>query len=113
MNQRLRSILSPYDNWLNNEGEEKNRAAKEALIRFYMEFKKEAPSKEYFSGSMFHTSYLRDMLAIKRALVEEKYMRACNEIISLMTYRPFLQRRIYYNLLKVLEGELLKAGGNA
>ncbi|MBC7326378.1 MAG: hypothetical protein H5T99_13875, partial [Moorella sp. (in: Bacteria)] len=55
----------------------------------------------------------RGLLAVKIALVEGRYMRACNEIISLMAYQPLLQGRVYYNLVKVLQEELLRGQGGS
>ncbi|SHE95427.1 hypothetical protein SAMN02745195_01542 [Thermoanaerobacter uzonensis DSM 18761] len=104
--KKLYSILKPYDSWWNDEGEEKNLEAKKALQEFYKELKKLRPSKKY-EKNIVHFSYIPYLLKIKKALDERKYMRACNELISLMHYEPFLQRRIYYNVLKLLEKEVI------
>lgn len=101
------SILGPYDNWYNNEGEEKNLEAKKALKDFYLELKKLKPYRRY-EKNMLHLSYIPYLVRIKKALDEKRYMRACNELISLMHYEPFLQGRIYYNILKLLEKEVMK-----
>jgi len=98
-------ILLPHDNWFNDAGEEKNLEAKKALYRFYDELIKIKPEKEY-RKNRFHIYYLDFLIKIKKALMEEKYMRACNELVSLMYYQPYLQGRIYYNIIKVLEEEL-------
>ena len=104
--EKLYSILEPYDSWWNDEGEEKNLEAKKALQNFYKELKKLKPSKKY-EKNITHFSYIPYLVKIKKALDERKYMRACNEIISLMHYEPFLQGRIYYNVLKLLEKEVM------
>ncbi|HBK69323.1 MAG TPA: hypothetical protein DDZ91_11830 [Firmicutes bacterium] len=106
--QKLFSILYPYDNWFNNSGDNKNLEAKEALYSFYEEFRKQKPDKKYkkSKGSGHHISYLNFLLEIKRAFWEQKYMRVCNELISLMRYEPYLQGRVYYNIINTLEDGL-------
>ncbi|HBT48666.1 MAG: Uncharacterized protein XD49_0381 [Caldanaerobacter subterraneus] len=106
--EKLYSILEPYDSWWNDEGEEKNLEARKALQEFYAEFKKLKPSKKYERRDILHMSYIFHLVKIKKALDERKYMRACNELISLMHYEPFLQGRIYYNVLKLLEDEVIQ-----
>ncbi len=106
--QKLSSILEPYDNWFNNDETDKNMEAKQTLYKFCEEFKKQKPEKEYKKsrGSALHISYLHFLLEIKRAFLEQKYMRVCNELITLMRYEPYLQGRIYYNIIKTLEDGL-------
>ena len=101
-------ILEPHDNWFNNISEEKNLEAKAALYTFYKELRKLKLEKEYSNESQnfLHSSYLLYLLKIKQAFIENKYMRVCNELISLIYYEPFFQARIYYNVLKVLKEEL-------
>ncbi|MGI6125285.1 MAG: hypothetical protein ACOYIG_14140 [Acetivibrionales bacterium] len=99
------SIIDSYDNWNNNDGAVKNLEAKQALYDFYCQFKKLTPDKEY-KITRHHISYLDHIIKIKEAFMEDKYMRVCNELISLMHYEPYLQRRIYYNIIKVLEDGL-------
>lgn len=103
MKKKLGDILKPYDNWFNNSGEEKNKQAREVLYIFYAEFKKYKPSKTYENRNGLHTSYIRFLVAIKKAFMEEKYMRVCNELYSLIHYEPFLQNRIYFNIINILE----------
>jgi hypothetical protein len=105
--EKLYSILRPYDNWYNDEGEEKNLEAKKVLKDFYQELKKLKPSRKY-EKNMLHLSYIPYLVRIKKALNEKKYMRACNELVSLMHYEPFLQGRIYYNILNLLGKEVIK-----
>lgn len=106
MDKKLYLILKPYDNWFNDEGERRNQEAKKALLIFYNELIKYKPSKVYEKKDLFHTSYINFLLEIKKAFVEEKYMRACNELISLMHYEPFFQGRIYFNVLNLLKDGL-------
>jgi len=105
--KKLYSILEAYDNWRSDEEAGSDLAARAALLDFCQELKKFRPAREYVPGGMFHTSYIRSLLAVKTALAERQYTRACNEIISLMAYQPLLQGRVYYNLIKVLEEELV------
>ncbi|ADL67878.1 hypothetical protein [Thermoanaerobacterium thermosaccharolyticum] len=104
--EKLYYILNPYNSWENDEGEERNLEARRALQEFYVEFKKLKPSKKYEKRDILHMSYIFHLVKIKKALKEQKYMRACNELISLMHYEPFLQGRIYYNVIKLLEEEV-------
>ncbi len=105
--EKLYSILKPYDNWYNDKGDEKNLEAKKALKDFYQELKKLKPSIKY-EKNVQHLSYIPYLIRIKKALDGKKYMRACNELISLMHYEPFFQGRIYYNTLNLLEKEVMK-----
>mgnify|MGYP000850276041 CR=1 FL=1 len=98
-------LLEPYDDWFNDAGEEKNLEAQEALYLFYERFKNFKPEREY-RRNLLHMSYLPFMIKIKEAFMERKYMRVCNELISLMYYQPCLQNRIYYNVIKLLEDSL-------
>lgn len=106
MDEKLYSILKPYDSWGNDEGEEKNLQARKALYDFYKELKKYVPSKEYARRDILHMSYIPYLVKIKKALMERKYLRACNELVSLMYYEPFFQGRIYHNVVKLLESEV-------
>ncbi|WP_406241998.1 hypothetical protein ACF3M2_13890 [Tissierella carlieri] len=89
MKKKLEDILKPYDNWFNDSGEEKNNQAREALHTFYTELLKYKPSKIYESRDGMHTSYIRFLVVIKKAFMEGKYMRVCNELFSLIHYEPF------------------------
>lgn len=113
MDARLFNILRPYESWFNNDGKGKNKEAKKALYRFYEVLLEYKPSlKKYEKRNIgFHTSYLRSLIEIKKAIEEEKYQRACNELVSLMYYEPFFQGRIYFNVLDLLEKKL-GIGGN-
>lgn len=106
IDKKLYSILRPYDNWSNDEGEEKNQEAKKALSDFYEELIKRKPDKAYKKGNRMHMSYITYLIAMKKAFMQKKYMRVCNELTSLMHYEPFFQPRIYYNVLKLLAEEV-------
>ena len=75
---KLWSIVSPYDSWSNNMG--KNDEAKSALKLFINEYNSQKLDKV---NSEFNKKYI---LAIKYAIQQEKYERACNEVCSLMYY---------------------------
>ena len=75
---KLWSIVSPYDMWSNKMG--KNDEAKSALKLFINEYNSKKLDKV---NSEFNSNY---MLAIKNAIQEKKYERACNELCSLMYY---------------------------
>ncbi len=108
MSKELNTILKPYDNWFNDQGEEINQQAKEALHVFYRELLKYKPSKRYEKRKniSFHTMYIIGLVAAKKAFMEGKYMRVCNELRSLMHYEDFFQGRIYYNVLNLLRENL-------
>lgn len=103
--QKPFSILDQFDSWENDLGIDKNIEAMHALHEFYHEFKKLTPEEEY-RVKRHHMSYLDFIIKIKEAFMDQKYMRVCNELISLIHYEPYLQKRIYYNIIKVLEDGL-------
>lgn len=87
-------MLEPFDNWENNITEEENLAAKDALKKFLKYIENFKPSKKYAKShiTLLHTSYLRHLVVIKKALMERKYARACNEIITLLNQEPFYKQ---------------------
>lgn len=103
-------LLEPHDNWFNDAGEDENLEAKKALCIFYEKLKNLKPERKYRKNRL-HMSYLPYIVRIKAAFMEQKYMRVCNELISLMHYEPCLQGRIYYNMIKVVEDGLGVKGG--
>lgn len=114
--RELFEIVEEHDCWSNDRGEEANENAKKALIAFYHKFKQFKPSNEYSAeslGPISHFKYIFYLTKIKKAFKERKYMRAVNELTSLIFYLPFLQRRIYYNILEILEEELFEKEGSA
>lgn len=106
MRRKLLEILEPYDNWFNDVTEEMNEEAREVLYVFYKEFAKLKPSNRYEKRDILHTSYIKHLVSIKKAFMEKKYMRVCNELRSLIYYEPFLQRRTYFNILNLLKENL-------
>mgnify|MGYP000948423523 CR=1 FL=1 len=112
IDKKLYSILRPYDNWSNDEGEEKNQEAKKALSDFYEELLKYKPVKDgkaiVVHKRMFDELCVKILANIKQAFKEQKYMRAANEIITLMHHEPGdrMGITIYKSLKKLLEAEL-------
>lgn len=98
--------IYPYASWFNDKGEEINQEAKQALYEFYENLLEYEPSKKYEIKRQLHLGYLIHLIEMKKAFKEEKYQRVCNELIDLLHYQSVLQRRIYYNLLNILEIEL-------
>lgn len=105
------SILSPYaDGFFANKipkitiGEitQKRTEAKKTLRNFYCEYKKLSPDTEYHGDDRF-TWYIFYFLRLRDMLEEEDYPHACNEIINILYFQPFLQPRVYYNMLELLE----------
>ena len=111
----LFKILEEHDSYNNDYGDKANEDARKALIISYHKLSQFKPSKKYSTDFMFrrgngHLNYILYLLKIKKALQEEKYMRAVHELTSLIHYLPFLQGRIFYNILETLEEGLLEEG---
>lgn len=112
---RLFNLLQPYSSWFDIEGKEgveRNQKAKEILYVFYEELSNLKPATRYEKRGD-HGSYLFHLLHIRRAFEEERYMRACHEIQTLLYYEPFMQSRIQQNLLRMLERYLHIKEGKA
>jgi len=102
--KKLSNILKEHSNWFNNCSTEENIDAKEAVKKFYLEYKKCKPDKKYYARmEMGHFSYLIHLLPLRQALIDGLYQRACNEIYSLIHYDYFLQKRIIANLMALIE----------
>ena len=112
IDKKLYSILQPYDNWSNDEGEEKNLQAKKAVNDFYKDLLKYKPVKDgkafIFHKRSFDELCIKILANIKQALKEQKYMRAANEIITLVHHEPGgrMGSTIHESLKKLLEAEL-------
>lgn len=102
---KFSQMLSPYDDY-DEQNPEKEEAACSALKEFLNEFKKIEPDSEYDIGGSLHLEYLRFLITIEKALRNRHYTLAVHELITLLHYEPFLQRRIYNNLIKLLEERL-------
>lgn len=92
-----------------DESDEANESAKEALRNFYDVYSKLPPDKSY-STNQFHSEYMFYLIKIHTSLKKGDYVRAVNEL-SNMLYRNsmlYLQPRIYYNVIKVLEEYVIK-----
>jgi hypothetical protein len=101
----LSRILKDCSSWENKCTEEENMKARDALLRFYKEYKKCKPDLNYcFRPELGHFSYLIYLPQIRNAIEKQLYQRACNEIYSLLYYDYFLQRRIIVNITRLLEG---------
>lgn len=94
-------ILEPFYGWWDDD-KEKNLEAKQALLTFYDMFKKLKPDQTY-RNDFVHVEYLYHLLIIKKGFLEQKYMSVCNELMSLMHDEPFLQKRVYNNIIRTLE----------
>lgn len=103
MDMELQAILKPYDKWDNDVDEETNLRAKEALHGFYKTLLNRTSGTNYEKDNIAHFRYLHFFVDIKKAFEEEKYLRVCNELLSLMHYVPFFQKRVYNNTVKILE----------
>lgn len=106
---KLSAIIAPYDDWFNQDAE-RHLQAKQALCRFYEELKKLKPDKEYKTSGL-HMTYFFRIIQVKKALMEQKYTRVCNELRSLLYYEPFFQGRIYHNVLRLPEKSFSDFGG--
>lgn len=110
---KLFEIIGKHRNW-GNVDEEKDLQAKQALYEFYDELKRNKPDKKYrmARNSMLHVSYFHYLVQIKKALMEQRYAKACHELGSLIYHEPFFQGRIYHNVVKLLENTLPGLGSN-
>jgi hypothetical protein len=97
----LLSVLKPYDNWFNNVNEKVNQEAKKTLYIFYYKLMECKLPKEYQKRDIWHAMYINHLVKIKKAFMEHQYLRVYNEFLSLIHYEPFLQHRIYYNILNI------------
>ncbi len=102
----LTKILDGNSDWSNNCTEAKNLEAREALVKFYNEYKKCRPDRKYCVTDMGYFSYLTYIDPVRQAIVDRLYQRACNETYSLLHYDYFLQKRVMNSLLSVLEENL-------
>lgn len=110
LEEELNAVISPYDNWFNDEGNDKNEEAKQALITFYYKLKKAKIKKEKKSDLFDKLEYNWNILShvmfsvvAKEALEEKKYMRACNEIVTFIYRQPYFHKGVRYNLLNLLQ----------
>ncbi len=105
--------MEKHDDWFNDKGDEKNLQAKEAIYVFYKELLRYKPAKDerslfYYKRTFDEQCAARALASIKQAFKEQKYMRAANEIITLMHYEPGgrMGKTIHESLKKLLEEEL-------
>lgn len=108
---QLYTVLTNHDDWWNaqncdpREQIRKNMEAKVALQSYYGQLVKIGPVNNRPDKEK-NERYGRRMRDIETAFREEKYMRVCYEIISLMYYQPFLREDIHTELCSVLERNL-------
>lgn len=105
----LQELLEPYarsdwriDKEVSEELKSTNDEAKKIILKFYKELSNVQPD-EVYEGGRFHTSYLLQLFPMRRAFEEENYAFVCNELQTILHYEPFLQPRVYYNILKTIE----------
>lgn len=114
--KELYEILNPYAKWSRLGepiNEQKNQAAKQALLNFYkvVSTKKIDP---IYSNRGYHTEYVYYLYHIWGALEREAYPVACHEIISFLYYEPFFQGRNVTNVMLLLRQYLdIKGEGAA
>ncbi|MEB6549269.1 hypothetical protein MXL46_09200 [Heyndrickxia sporothermodurans] len=107
---RLYTVLTNHDDWWNAkdceppERRRKNLEAKAALHSYYKQLVKVGTSKKVDKEAT--ELYKKNMKDIEIALQDEKYMRACYEIINLMYYEPFMRKDIHSELRSLLERNL-------
>lgn len=102
--KELRQMIMKQCGGFSWYGEEQAEDARTVLHDVYMLLKAVRPSKLYDTDAFHsHFSYLHHLIAIRKALLEKRYSRAVNELGSFAYAQPILQRRIYYNLLSLLE----------
>lgn len=79
-----------------------NEKAKKDVANFFEQFLKIPPDKEYKEGKLGnHYSYLGTLLKMKIRLINEEYPEFCHELITLHHYENLLQRRIFFNIVKL------------
>ncbi|WP_059051356.1 DUF6710 family protein [Paenibacillus senegalimassiliensis] len=102
--RELYEIINPYAKWSRPGeliNEQKNQAAKQALLNFYkvVSIKRIDP---IYSNKAYHTEYVYYLYHIWGALEREAYPVVCNEIISFLYYEPFFQGRNVTNVMLLL-----------
>ncbi|KRG14009.1 hypothetical protein ACA30_13225 [Virgibacillus soli] len=108
---RLYTVLTGYDDWFNAEFDEpmeriqKNIGAKQALCEYRQQLLKVGPNKNLEERNVSE-SYPKRLSKIEDAFSEEKYMRVCYELISLMYYEPFLKEGVHQDIVELLERNL-------
>lgn len=104
----LNSFCNNYSCYESEEKEvmELENKAREGLMVFYKVFKSLKFNIAEYNRGRFHTSYLLQLIPIERALKNKQYRLACHELETLLYYEPFLQPRIYYNIVEVLKNNL-------
>ena len=106
-------ILNSHSNWENDKGKIKNDEAHQALVRVMVLCKKIKADSGYESRNYCgHLDYLRCLLSVRKAIIDELYMRACNELLDVVYLYPFTQARILNNVIALLSVYLEDGGDN-
>lgn len=103
-------ITSPHSSWIMEKDQDKpeskkaNELAYQALIEFREQFAQLKPDTVY-QVSYNHGHYINNLLYVRREFERQNYTNVCNEISKLLFQNKatFLQPRIYYNILKILD----------
>ncbi len=98
----LSSLVSPYTDWSKRNKKTYKEGARLALQAFYRKLINLKAEEKYCKEDL-HIGYLEYLIYIKKAIDDRDYVMACNELEKLMHFEPVLQKRIYYNLINMLE----------
>ncbi len=108
--QQILGILVANGCWYNDNGDEKNDEAHQALIKVLALCREMKPAKQYKYGQIGHLGYLLQLLKVRNALIDKLYMRACNELANIVHDQPISQPRILNSVIALLS-EYLEVGG--
>ena len=85
---RVMNFIQSTDAKWDDDGS-KNEEALQILTAFYFALKRSKADKAYKCRCGSHTSYIRRLLQVRAAFAENKYMRACHEIIGLAHFESY------------------------
>ena len=98
------NILEPHSSWRNEDDKIRNSQARHALKKV-LYICKEIPIsnkiESLFGLERYH--YWQHYFIIENALMEDRYMAACHELINIFACEPFRQGRILCNIIALLE----------
>ena len=89
----LWNLVNPFGNWFNNKGEQANEQAKQAFMQYAVLLERIKPDRKR-RMTRDHLGYMLFLVRIYQAVLQRKYERACNELVSLMHYYPYRQQPI-------------------
>ncbi len=99
---RTEQLLNQLTDSINKCADEE--AGKTALIEFFAEYQKIKPYKKLDVRGMvgriggYYSFYIR-LLLVKNALDDKRYIKACDEIISLDHFDSIAYERVYLSLM--------------